>query len=162
MARQFRRKKGALRGASKVRRLIKQLPGAVNVELVKVYEEQAPIVQAYQRAAAPGRSIAGTLSYKIFPKTLRLRMGMLKKQDQRDKFYARILEFGRKPQTVTVKRRLKGGGVSVYSLRVKAISASRYDFVLGRAGRFAFAKIRPELNRVYERALKRAAFGVTD
>jgi hypothetical protein len=106
----------------------------------------------------------------VFPKTLALRVGLMgkdrisktKNRAQIDLFYGRILEYGRKAQTVLVKRRTKKGGRVAYHLRVKPISRNRYDFVAGRAMSFATSKIRPTLKTIWERALFRASSGGGD
>jgi hypothetical protein len=64
-------------------------------------------------------------------------------------------------QTVVVKRRTKTGRVA-YRLRVKPINRGRYDFLAGRAMTFATGTIRPDLVKLWERALQRAASGGGD
>ncbi len=153
------RKRGALKGARKVKRLLKRLPDEVSREMVAVLNEHGPAIAAYARAAAPERTgaLAKAIGWKVLPKGLSLRVGLLTKAISSRLFYARFLEFGRRGQTVTVKRRTKTGRTAVYRLRVKPISRARYDFVAGRAMSFATAKLRPELSKIWERALRRAA-----
>jgi hypothetical protein len=155
------RKRGALKGAGKVRRILKRLPDEVSAQVVDVYRTEAPAALAYMRGASPSRRIARGLSYRIAEKSLRLRIGLIGKRLNRELFFARILELGRKAQVAKATRRKPGGGVSRYRIRVKAISRARYDFVFGRAATFAFGRIRPQLKNVYEKAL-RAAAGIGD
>jgi hypothetical protein len=158
------RKRGALKGARKVKRLLKRLPDEVSAEMAAVLKEHGPVITAYAKAAAPQRSgaLSRAISWKVLPKSLSLRVGLLTKATSRKLFYARILEFGRKAQTVVVKRRTKTGRVSAYRLRVKAISRGRYDFLAGRAMTFATSNIRPALSKVWERALVKASSGGSD
>jgi hypothetical protein len=157
------RKRGALKGARKVKRLLKRLPDDVSAQMAAVLKQHAPAITAYAKAAAPQRSgaLARAISWKVLPKSLSLRVGLLNKAISRKLFYARILEFGRKAQTVVVKRRTKTGRVA-YRLRVKPINRGRYDFLAGRAMTFATGTIRPDLVKLWERALQRAASGGGD
>lgn len=154
------RKRGALKGARRVKRLLKRLPDDVAVEMVAVLREHAPAITAYAKAAAPyGKGkLTRAIAWKVLPKSLSLRVGLLTKAIARPLFYARILEFGRKAATVIVKRRTKTGQ-STYRLRVSPIARGRYDFLAGRAMTFAASKLRPDLGKIWERALRRAGGG---
>lgn len=154
-------RRGSLRGASKVRKLLKRLPDDVAAEMVGVLRANGPIISAYARAAAPAQTgkLRRAIDWRVRPKSLSLRVGLLTKAVARDLFYARIIEFGRKARTVVVKRRTRGGGVSAYRLRVSPIGRGTYDFLAGRAMRFAREKLRPDLAKVWERALSNAASG---
>ena len=91
---------------------------------------------------------------------MRLRIGLLTKTVQKKFFYARILEYGRKAQTVTVKRqRPVSGGTAQYIISVKAISANRYDFVRGRAVQFMQRTLGNDLRGILARAIKRLSAG---
>ena len=157
------RKRGALKGARRVSRLLKRLPNTVGGEIIEVYREAAPTITAYSQAAAPTRTgeLARNIKWRVFEKTLRLRIGLFGAKLNRDLFRARILERGRKARTVVVKRRVKGGGKVAYRLRVSAIGRGRYDFLAGRAMGFAIETLRPKLGKVWERALRKAG-GVGD
>lgn len=149
-----------LKGARRVKRLLKRLPDDVRAEMVGVLQQQGPIITAYARAAAPQRTgkLQRAIDWRVRPKSLSLRVGLLTKRVASDLFYARILEFGRKAKTVVAKRRTRGGRVA-YRLRVSPISRGRYDFLSGRAKRFAIESLRPHLGRVWTRALANAAGG---
>lgn len=155
------RKRGALKGARRVKRLLKRLPDDVRIEMAAVLTEHAPAITAYAKAAAPQRSgeLAKAIKWKVSAKTLSLRVGLLTRAESRRLFYARILEFGRKAQTVVAKRRTKSGRTAAYRLRVKPINRARYDFLAGRAMTFATGTLRPALGTVWERALRRAGGG---
>lgn len=158
------RKRGALKGARRVKRLLKRLPDEVSAEMVDVLNAQAPFIAGYAREAAPRRSgkLASAIKWKVLPKSLSLRVGLLTRAVARDLFYGRILEFGRRAQTVTAKRAKPNGGFTTYRIRVPAISRARYDFLAGRAMTFATQRLRPELSKVWERALRRAGSGGSD
>jgi hypothetical protein len=151
----------ALKGARRVSKLLKQLPDEVTAEMRTVLLEKAPVITAYAKAAAPSRTgaMARAINFRLSPKTLRLRIGYLTKQSAQDFFYARILEFGRKAQTVKVNRFTGPGKRAVYQLRVKAIDRGKYDFLAGRAMRFAISQVQPRLATVWEKALRRAGAG---
>ena len=155
----FKPSRGALKGARKVKRLLKRLPDDVRTEINDVYRAKAPEALAYMQANAPGSRIAKAMRFRIAEKTSKLLIGLIGRKANSDLFFARILEQGRKAKTVQVKRRTKGGGTTSYALRVKAIARTRYDFVRGRAATFVFGLIRQPLATVWTNALRRAASG---
>jgi len=92
-------------------------------------------------------------------KSLSLKLGLVTKRTQRQGFYGFILDQGRKAQTVQAKRRNRATGtVSTYSLRVKGIARTRYNFVFGRIKDFRQNEL-PRLRDALERVLGRAARG---
>nr|WP_276616577.1 HK97 gp10 family phage protein [Sphingomonas sp. SFZ2018-12] len=160
------------KGVAQIRRLLKRLPENVRVEIAAALESSGRSILAAMRAKAPRRTgaLAAGLKMKVFPRTLRLRVGFIATPRGRAKlFYARILEFGRRSQTVTVSRRRTGAAkrlvsgrkpagdlVSVYQLRVRPLQGRR--LVYGR-----YPELRRDLNsklqRVFQRALGRIAGG---
>lgn len=155
------RRRGALKGARRVGKLLKRLPGDVSAEMRAAMTEAGPVIAAYAKTAAPRRSgaTAQAIQWRMAPKTLQLRVGLFGKAVNLRLFYARILEFGRKAQTVTVRRYTGTGRRSAYRLRVRAIEPGRYDFLAGRAYRFAAEQLRPRLATIWEKALRRAGGG---
>lgn len=145
----------------RIRKLLQNIGPAAEREVLQAYQRHAPAMVAYARNEAPSRSgkLRAALAFKIFPKTLRLRIGLLTKAVQRRVWYARILEYGRKAQSVKVNRRKPSGGTTRYIMRVKAIPEGRYDFVRGRAEEFMQRTLGDELRGVLGKALKRLAAG---
>lgn len=160
-----RRKAGAVQGAGRVRRLLKRLPSDVSGEMVGVLREKAPAITAYSKMEAP--SLTGALrskiDWKVYPKSTSLRVGLIGKAANRQFFYARILEGGRgfkRSTSKTIRRRLAGGGLSkAYRMFIRRISSGRYDFTRGRAAKAASMILKPDLEKVWQRALSRAAEG---
>lgn len=154
------RSKSRVVGASKVRKLLRRLPDKMREEIVSALNEAGPKLLGRARGEAPRRSgaLASALAFKVYPRTLRLRLGLLTKRLNRDYFYGHILEVGRKAQTKTVRRRTSNGVIQ-YALRISPISPGRYDMVGGRTKSFAKNLLRPLLARIYERALRKAASG---
>jgi hypothetical protein len=114
---------------------------------------------ARAKAEAPKRTggLSGALSFKVAPKTLNMRIGLVTKAMRRKFFYGYILDQGRKAKTVQVKRRTKSG-VTSYAMRVKAIPRNRYDFVFGRMRDFRTNEL-PHIRRALEKALSRVSRG---
>lgn len=146
-----------VRGAAKMRRFIRSMPESVQHEIVGSFNRWGPGLSGAMRARAPKKSgrLAGGIRHKVFPKTLRMQVGLLvSKRERNALFYARILDLGRKGRTVQAKRRLKNGGVSTYAMNVAPIRAMK--FITGPLG-----DLRPGLNRhivgIWDRALRRAA-----
>ena len=152
----------ATRDRVRVRRLLTGIGPQAQQEVLAAYQRHAPAILAQARSEAPSRTgkLRAALNYKIFPKTLRLRVGLLTKTVQKKFFYARILEYGRKAQTAKVRRRQPvSGGTAQYIIRVKAISANRYDFVRGRAVQFLQRTLGNDLRGILAKAIKRLSAG---
>jgi hypothetical protein len=148
----------------RTRRLLRRLPDSVNAEIIKVYEQVGPQIEAYGKANVPVKTgrLRNALRFRILPKSLRAQFGLIGRRLNRDLFYGYILEAGRKagPAKHTTQRRLKGGGLSKkYRVNVRGISPGKYDFVQGRAKTYAKQLLRPLLAKVFERALKNVAGG---
>ena len=156
-------KKRGLKGASIVRRLLRDMPDAMRGEIVDLMQEKAPAALAIARGGAPARTgaLRAALSVKVYPKAVRLRVGLLGKAVNRRLFYGRILEAGRRAQTVNVRRRTSSG-VSSYALRVSPISNRAYDMVEGPAKRQIRSLMFDQLHGIWERALRKAAMGGLD
>jgi hypothetical protein len=160
-----RRKVGAVQGAGRTRRLLKRLPADVSGEMVEVLRNKAPAITAYSRMEAPSLTggLRGKIDWKLYPKTASLRVGLIGKAANRQFFYARILEGGRgfkRSTSKTIRRRLAGGGFSrAYRMIIRRISSGRYDFTRGRAAKAATMILKPDLEKVWQRALSRAAGG---
>ncbi len=154
------RRGSGVKGAGRVRRLLKRLPIDLRNELARDMKGAAPAILGAARRETPRRSgrLASLLSTKFYDKTLRLRVGLIGKAANRAGWYGRILEAGRKPQRVNVKRRTSNGVIS-YAMNVKAMPASRFDIVRGRTRTLALRLLRPLLSRAYDRALRKAASG---
>lgn len=143
-----------VKGATRVRRLIRRLPDAIEAELADRMEAGGGKMLVAMRAAAPkrtGRLRAG-YSMKMNRKTLRLRVGLNGRKVNRDLFYGRILEFGRKSKSVIIKRGPRRGSF----MRIGAIAPGR--FVFG-AGSDALKRFRRELHGVWRSILNDVARG---
>lgn len=146
----------------RVRRLLQNIGPEAEREILQAYQRRAPAILAYARGEVPQRSgrLRAALAFKIFPKTLRLRIGLLTKRIQKKFFYAHILEQGRRAQVVKVRRRRPvSGGVAVYIMRIRAISKDRYDFVRGRTEQFMQRTLGDDMRGILGKALKRLSAG---
>jgi len=149
----------AIRGSKSFRRLLRGLPDTMRVEMADVLTKSRPAAEAVVNAriatttkVRTGALRAGVKS-KVYPKTLRLQVGFLGTKTGRAKlFYARILDLGRKAQTVTIKRGKRKG----QKMEVRAIGAKR--FVTGGIGPLGRV-IGVKLNGVWDRAVRRVAAG---
>lgn len=152
----------ATRDRIRIRRILSSIGPKAEKEVLSAYQRHGPAILAYARNETPSRSgrLRSALNFKIFPKTLRFRMGLLTKAVQRRVWYARILEFGRQSKVVTVKRRRPvSGGVAVYLMRIRAIPAGRYDFVRGRTEQFMDRTLGETLRKTLGNALRRLSVG---
>jgi len=171
-----------LRGLRRVRRVLKGIPENMRVQLVSVLNNGGRALQSAMRARAPSKTgaVRSGISYRVLPKTLRLRVGLLgTKRGRADLFYGRIQDLGRKEQVVTVQRRrrvqasvgdgeirgllLTRGGrkraediVTTYQMRVKAMPPKR--FITGSYPVLRSA-ISNALKGIWGRALKSIAGG---
>jgi hypothetical protein len=165
-----KRSKPNIKGLQRTRGLLKRLPDAVRAEINQVFEDKAPAALAFARASTPRKTgaLANALRVKTFARSLSLKLGLLTKGDRRDFFYGNILDRGRRPQTVTVRRgnrQVSGGRVvsalQTYTMKVKAIPAARYDIVFGRVGAYVKNLIGVPAREIFTKALQRAG-GVGD
>lgn len=171
-----------LTGVRRFRRLLRAAPESVTAQLVRVLENGGRAIQSAMRARAPKRTgaVAAGITYKVLPKSLRLRIGLLGTPRGRAKlFYGRIQDLGRRAQTVTVQRRRRvevniGRGevksilrtsrgrkraediVTTYQMRVPAMAPKR--FITGRYPELRTA-IRNALRGIWNRALRSIATG---
>ena len=151
-----------VRDRQRIRRVLAGMPEATHKEVLAAYQRHAPAILAVSRAEAPSRrgKLRAALAFRIYPKALRLRIGLLTKRVQRSVWYARILEYGRKARAVRVERRRPvSGGMAVYIMRVKAIPAGRYDFVRGRTQEFMERTLGRDVRNVLGRALRKLSAG---
>jgi hypothetical protein len=153
-----------VRGAARLRRVLKSLPEASREELADTMNVIAFRLLGQAKAEVPVRTgrLRGLLSAKVLVKSLTIKLGLVGKRQARQGFYGFILDQGRKAQTVKVKRRNKQTGtVSTYALRVRAIPRERYNFVFGRLRDFRKNDL-PRLRDALDRVLSRAARGGID
>jgi hypothetical protein len=145
-----------IKGAARVRSLLKRIEPAMRDEMIAVLTDggremaaamraDAPVLKAPHKGRTAGALVAG-FTFKVYPKTLKLRVGLVGKSINKALFYARILEFGR-----GIKRQFDTLG-----RRIGVIQPLRY--VYGR---------RPDLRRavdgrlrgIWKRALQKASAG---
>lgn len=167
-----------IKGIISTRRLLKRVPDAIRDELASTIRAAGPELQNAIVARTPrgktGRLVAG-VSWKFYAATLRLVVGFVGRPTNRKLFYGRILEFGRRAQTVTVHRLSKkhrkqwvgriGAGTargsakptdlgSTYRLRVKALQPRRFVYSPTTNLRVVMNR---RLNGIWDRALKRVS-----
>jgi hypothetical protein len=144
--------------------MLRRLPDSMSQEMAAVMEEVRPTAIAIAKGGAPVKSgrLRAAIDGKVYPKTLRFRVGLLTKRIARANFYGYILEVGRKAQTVQVKRSKPSGGVAQYALRVTKIAPTKHDMVGGQAKGRIRELFRAPLNKLFDRALRDAARGAGD
>ena len=164
------------------RELLKRLPETVADELRAQLEDTGKLVLGRQKARAPvyqGKPRKGLtpgalregLSYKVLPKSLRLRVGLVGKATNRKLFYGRFVQFGRKAKTVIANRSGKGIRVSghkwrrqaeakgvkgFYKLRVRAMAPRNFIWTTPRD------VIARPFQKIWGRAIHRAKQGSAD
>lgn len=175
-----------IRGLIRVRRLLKRLPDAVSGEMIVELNVTGRQMVAAVQARTPSRT--GALrtgeTFKVFPKTLRLQVGLLATRSGQSKlFYGRIQDRGRRAQTVLVQRRkrvsvtlstgqtlsllrtgrsgrkLKSDIVSTYKMKVPAMEGKR--FITGRYPDLR-RTLGENLRGIFMRGLRKAASSGTD
>ena len=139
-------------GLKTARRIMKNLPDEIEAEVVRMYQRKAPVVLAKARSETPVRTgaLRNALSFKVYPRTKRMVVGLLTKALNRKFFYGRILEDGRR--AFAQKGKYKDRHIGV-------IPASKYDIVGPRMRDFARRFVGGELKRIYTRALRRIVAG---
>lgn len=149
------------KGRAKLKKLLQRLPDTVRTEIAKLFDEKAPAALAFSRANTPKRTgaLAAALRVKVYPKRLALRLGLMGKADNTRFFYGRILDRGRRPQTVKAKRTSASGAVTQYTIRVGALPAARFDIVYGRVAAFVRNLIGVPAKDIFAKALRAAGVG---
>lgn len=164
-----------------IKRIFRGLPAEVRAEMVAAFDRGGRQLQAAMRARAPRRKggLQAGIIYRVLKQSLKLRVGIIGPPREREAlFYGRIQDLGRKGQTVTVNRYLKGGRAkdratprglgdpreiyknpkftTVYQMKVRYMAPKR--FVTGR-----FPELRDIMGRqlrgIWDRALKRIGGG---
>lgn len=119
-------KRSTIKGAASFRRMLKALPDSASRRLVVFLnnagpriaadmEEKVPVLKSPRPNRTAGAARA-SISWKVTPKTLNLKVGQLTKRSI--VFYAHILDVGRKAQTVHVTR----GSKAPYDMRVPSMA----------------------------------------
>lgn len=174
-----------LRGGRRFRRVLRGLPDAMRSQMVSVLNSGGRALASSMRAKAPKRTgaVAAGIQYRVFPKTLRLRVGLIGTPRGRAKlFYGRIQDLGRKGGEVIVQRRRRvsldiGAGevagvlrtrrgrkvsediVTTYRMRVRPMAPKR--FITGRFPELRTA-IGNGLRGIWTRALRSIALGADE
>jgi hypothetical protein len=155
------------------RSLIKRLPDSVAEEFRAQLDKTGRQVlsRARQRGPVDTGALKSGLSYKVLPKSLKLKVGLIGKPTNRKLFYGRIVEFGRKAKRVAVNRSGRGIRLSGNRFKRQAIAKGVKGFyylnVRAMAPRhFVYATPRDAIYRPYQKlwgaAIHRAAQGATD
>jgi len=161
------------------RSLLKRLPESVAEEIGEQHQQTGRMLLARAHARVPVKTgaLKAGLSFRVTPKTLKLRFGLLGKRINRKLYYGRIVEFGRKAKTVIATRQgtlqraraaglkvranaykraaLKAGIGGAYQLRVKATRPRPFVYVTPRE------QIYRPYQKIWGRAIHRAAAGAT-
>ena len=122
--------RSTIKGAASFRRLLKQLPDSANKQLISflttagaVLAQQMksglPVLASPRPNRTPG-ALRDSISYKVTPTTLKLKVGTLNaKLGRSSLFYGHILDVGRKAKNVKVTRGTKvyPNGINVTALQ---------------------------------------------
>ncbi|WP_076071724.1 HK97 gp10 family phage protein [Sphingomonas montana] len=174
---------GRVKGAAGVRKLLRALPDAARDGMADVLDDYGSKVLAAMRQDVAYKTgfLRSRLSKNLSRKSLRLKVGFIGKRangaiklrgDQfvGKQFYGRFIEFGRKAQTVTVRRRRAGGKglrngkkkaediAATYQLRVRAQGARPFVFKKRAALR---GGLTTSLNTYWDDVLTAAASGAS-
>ena len=155
-----------LQGAQRLRRLLRGLPDGLRDELGAILQQTGDELLAQMEADVPTRTgrLRRALRLVLSAKALRLRVGLVGKVANRKLFYGRIVNFGRRAQTVRVYRHGRSAAPADGKFRGRPFYLMKVSAMRPRP--FAI-RPRPELwKRFYERfnarwatVLKRAAGG---
>lgn len=148
------RRRSGVKGAAAIRRLFRQLPEALQNEVLETLDKGGDDIVSAQRASARRKTgaMAAGLKSKLLRRSATLKVGFVGKATNRKLFYAKILGGGRKAQTVTATR-----GGSSYSLRVAARAPE--PVIDPPAAKAARRRLVDKLDAVWRRVLDRVATG---
>lgn len=148
-------------GDRSFRKLLKNMDEGVRTEIASRMQTLGNQLLPLMQASTPTRTgaLRAGLSMKFYPRSLRLRVGLIGKPVNKRLYYARIIESGRKSKTVTVRRRTPSGGKTQYALRVKAMPGRHMVYGSSKALRQQF---RRNLRGLWYETLQKASRGVSD
>jgi hypothetical protein len=122
-------------------------------QLAALMRARAPVLTHPVRGRVEG-ALRAAIGYKMFPKTLRMTVGIEGSKTVRGKlFYANILQWGRKAQTVTIKRGVRQGA----AMHVSPIGPMY--FIITRDDREVRNALTRNLQEFWPKALARVAEG---
>jgi hypothetical protein len=143
-------------GAATISRMLRTVADEVSLPIQTELHRAGNEMQRRMKGRAPSRTGAtrSAISYRVYPKTLRLVVGLIgTKRSRNPLFYVRIQDLGRKAQTVQV-RRSRRGVVSSYAMNVRAMAAKR--FITGGMPDLR-RLLRANLKGIWRRALGRVS-----
>ena len=159
--------------------LIKRLPDAVSDEFRKELDatgkvllgraqSKAPIYQGRPRKGLVPGALKGGLSYKVLPKSLKLKVGLVGKPINKKVYYARWVEFGHRigyaGNRLAKLEPIKGKSITARLARLRRKRAIGKSFVRARPFLFTTPRtaIYERFREIWGRALRRAASGATE
>ena len=120
-------RRSTIKGAASFRRMLKLLPDSANAELRAFLNNAGPVLAAQMKSQLPvlasprpnrtPGALRDSITWKVTPKALNLKVGEISKRDVL--FYGHILDVGRKAKTVNVTRRKN---TAPYSLTVSPLT----------------------------------------
>lgn len=159
--------------------LLKRLPEAVADELRTTLDETGQRVVQRARSRAPvyaGRprkditpgALRASLSYKVLPKTLKMKAGIVGKPAAKKVYYARWVEFGHRigfrGNRLKKLEPIKGYSTAAKIQRLKRKSSIRRTGVPPHPFLYTFtrAELYQPFQKVWGRAIHKAAAGATE
>ena len=138
-------RRSTVRGAASFRRLLKRLPDSATEQLKTFLNAAGPILAEQMKSGLPvltsprpdrtPGALRASISYKVTPSTLNLKVGTLSaKLGRSSLFYGHILDTGRKAKNVKVTRgsRKYPKGINVKALQpLYVVSRVRATFLKG-------------------------------
>jgi HK97 gp10 family phage protein len=154
-------------GASKLRRKMKRMRGAVDEEVKPVLKKGGESIRDMARLFAPRRrgTLRRRIKSRVYQRGLQVKVGpWLSKADRRAAWYAQIVHGGVKGQTVTARKRRrsigdragKGQAITRYRMRIAARAGIPF---MSAAGRAKMPEVRRNARKALSRALDRTAAG---
>lgn len=155
-----KRLRGHVEGAREFRKLLDRLPQAMRDEIVEMLDETGTQVGAAARADSSSRRVTAAISKRLSPASLRLRVGLIGQSVNRQLWFSRIIEKGRKAQTVNVRRRRKAGGISTYQMRVRELAGR--PFIYSTKTKLIRDSFGGRIGTFWDQVLRRASMGIDD
>jgi hypothetical protein len=150
-----------VRGDRAFRRLLKKMADTtLRDEMIAMLEEGGDTIASAQRADAVSSRARSAISKRVLRGSLRLRVGLVGRPVNRRLWWTKVIEGGRKAQTVQAARRTPSGGISRYAMRVSALRPR--PFIFTNRVKALRDTMGGRLRTYWERVLRKASQGVTD
>lgn len=151
-----------IRGDRAFKRLLVQMPDAIRDEAVEMLDAAGEEIVPMQRADATSSRARAAISKRVLRGALQLKTGIVGRPLNRRLWWTRVIEKGRKGQTVTARTRRVAGSTRRLGYKVRVRARAAQPFIYSARAEAVRNSMGGRLGTFWEKVLARAAQGATD